>query len=222
MRELELGRELELRRELELGRELERAREGEVKRAGRLSMLRSYGHLVGACSVGGAAAAAARAVRSGSRTAMSARSCSAPLNVAEGSYSRKGNRKLRYHTALASLREALACFKQPPRSGTCPRSMQRCAGVSITCSARWCAWSAATDCSTASCRFEDGCVLLRLATAAGRDTCSVLPNQPHQRAEHMVEALVSERHRDQACIPVPQPSRSMRALRAAIQAPCGT
>ena len=35
---------------------------------------------------------------------------SAPLNVAEGSYSLGRNREARYHTALGSLREALACF----------------------------------------------------------------------------------------------------------------
>jgi len=37
--------------------------------------------------------------------------CSAPLNVAEGSYSRGKNRAARYHTALGSLREVLACFE---------------------------------------------------------------------------------------------------------------
>ena len=37
--------------------------------------------------------------------------CSAPLNVAEGSYSRGRNRVARYHTALGSLREVLACFE---------------------------------------------------------------------------------------------------------------
>ncbi len=36
---------------------------------------------------------------------------SAPLNVAEGSYSQGGNRKARYHTAQGSLREALACLE---------------------------------------------------------------------------------------------------------------
>src|SRR5215475_10806140 len=36
---------------------------------------------------------------------------SAPLNVAEGCYSRGQNRTARYHTALGSLREALACFE---------------------------------------------------------------------------------------------------------------
>jgi len=36
---------------------------------------------------------------------------SAPLNVAEGCYSRGKNRKARYHTALGSLREVLACFE---------------------------------------------------------------------------------------------------------------
>ena len=36
---------------------------------------------------------------------------SAPLNVAEGSYSRGRNRTVRYHTALGSLREVLACLE---------------------------------------------------------------------------------------------------------------
>ncbi len=36
---------------------------------------------------------------------------SAPLNIAEGSYNRGRNRVARYHTALGSLREALACFE---------------------------------------------------------------------------------------------------------------
>jgi four helix bundle protein len=37
--------------------------------------------------------------------------CRAVLNVSEGSYSRGKNRVARYHTALGSLREALACFE---------------------------------------------------------------------------------------------------------------
>jgi four helix bundle protein len=36
---------------------------------------------------------------------------SAPLNVAEGCYSRGGNRTARYHTALGSLREVFACLE---------------------------------------------------------------------------------------------------------------
>ncbi len=36
---------------------------------------------------------------------------SAPLNVAEGMYSRGRNRAARYHTALGSLREVQACFE---------------------------------------------------------------------------------------------------------------
>ena len=36
---------------------------------------------------------------------------SGPLNVAEGSYSQGRNRNARYHTAMGSLREALACFE---------------------------------------------------------------------------------------------------------------
>jgi four helix bundle protein len=45
---------------------------------------------------------------------------SAPLNVAEGSYSRGGNRNARYHTALGSLREALACFETAAALGYLP------------------------------------------------------------------------------------------------------
>ena len=36
---------------------------------------------------------------------------SSALNVAEGGYNRGKNRGARYHTALGSLREALACFE---------------------------------------------------------------------------------------------------------------
>jgi len=36
---------------------------------------------------------------------------SVPLNVAEGAYSRGRNRQARYQSALASAREALACFE---------------------------------------------------------------------------------------------------------------
>jgi four helix bundle protein len=36
---------------------------------------------------------------------------SVPLNIAEGSYSRGKNRLVRYHTALGSTREALACLE---------------------------------------------------------------------------------------------------------------
>jgi four helix bundle protein len=46
--------------------------------------------------------------------------CSAPLNVAEGSYSRGKNRQARYHTALGSLREALACFETAAAIGYLP------------------------------------------------------------------------------------------------------
>jgi len=38
-------------------------------------------------------------------------SCSIALNVAEGMYSRGRNRELRYHTALGSARETLACIE---------------------------------------------------------------------------------------------------------------
>jgi len=46
---------------------------------------------------------------------------SAPLNVAEGSYSRGKNRAARYHTALGSLREALACFEVAAALGYLPQ-----------------------------------------------------------------------------------------------------
>ena len=46
--------------------------------------------------------------------------CSAPLNVAEGSYSRGRNRAARYHTALGSLREVLACFEVGTALGHLP------------------------------------------------------------------------------------------------------
>ncbi len=45
---------------------------------------------------------------------------SAPLNVAEGSYNRGGNRPARYHTALGSLREALACLEVAEALGYLP------------------------------------------------------------------------------------------------------
>ena len=38
-------------------------------------------------------------------------SSSIALNVAEGMYSRGGNRNVRYHSALASARETLACLE---------------------------------------------------------------------------------------------------------------
>ena len=48
---------------------------------------------------------------------------SAPLNLAEGSYSRGKNRLVRYHTALGSVREARACFE----TATAFRLYARCA-----------------------------------------------------------------------------------------------
>jgi four helix bundle protein len=45
---------------------------------------------------------------------------SAPLNCAEGSYSRGGNRIARYHTALGSLREVLACLEVASAMGYVP------------------------------------------------------------------------------------------------------
>lgn len=52
----------------------------------------------------------------GRRDADLARQCrralsSAPLNVAEGSYSRGGNRNARYMNACGSLREVLSCLE---------------------------------------------------------------------------------------------------------------
>jgi four helix bundle protein len=38
-------------------------------------------------------------------------SCSIALNVAEGMYSRGANRQVRYHSALGSARETLACLE---------------------------------------------------------------------------------------------------------------
>jgi four helix bundle protein len=45
---------------------------------------------------------------------------SAPLNTAEGMYNRGKNRPARYHTALGSLREALACFEVAAALGYTP------------------------------------------------------------------------------------------------------
>ena len=45
---------------------------------------------------------------------------SAPLNVAEGSYSRGRNRAARYHNALGSLREVLACLEVAEALGYVP------------------------------------------------------------------------------------------------------
>jgi four helix bundle protein len=45
---------------------------------------------------------------------------SSVLNLAEGSYSGGGNRRARYHTALGSLREGLACFEVGAALGYLP------------------------------------------------------------------------------------------------------
>jgi four helix bundle protein len=45
---------------------------------------------------------------------------SAPLNMAEGSYSKGANRNARYHTAMGSLREVLACFEVAAAFGYLP------------------------------------------------------------------------------------------------------
>ena len=45
---------------------------------------------------------------------------SAPLNLAEGSYNRGRNRPARYHTALGSLREVLACLEVAAALGYLP------------------------------------------------------------------------------------------------------
>ena len=45
---------------------------------------------------------------------------SVPLNIAEGSYNRGKNRTARYHTALGSMREALACFEVGEALGYLP------------------------------------------------------------------------------------------------------
>jgi len=44
-------------------------------------------------------------------------SVSVALNVAEGMYSRGGNRNLRYHTALGSAQETLACLEAAEACG---------------------------------------------------------------------------------------------------------
>src|SRR3954471_19412858 len=46
--------------------------------------------------------------------------CSAPLNIAEGSYSRGRNHGARYHNALGSMREVLACFEVGAALGYLP------------------------------------------------------------------------------------------------------
>ena len=42
------------------------------------------------------------------------------LNVSEGSYSRGGNRQVRYHSALGSARETLACLEVAAVLGYAP------------------------------------------------------------------------------------------------------
>ena len=42
------------------------------------------------------------------------------LNVAEGQYSRGKNREVRYHSALGSARESLACFEIATAMGYAP------------------------------------------------------------------------------------------------------
>jgi len=63
---------------------------------------------------------------------------SAPLNLAEGSYSRGANRTARYHNALGSAREALACFEvaeawgyMPPLDAQRKDSFQRVIGTLV-------------------------------------------------------------------------------------------
>ena len=65
---------------------------------------------------------------------------SAPLNVAEGSYNRGGNRTARYHTAVGSLREALACLEDAEALGYLPpiaherrSQFERCIGTLVKC-----------------------------------------------------------------------------------------
>ena len=45
---------------------------------------------------------------------------SGPLNMAEGSYSRGKNRAARYHNAVGSMREVLACFEVAAALGYLP------------------------------------------------------------------------------------------------------
>jgi four helix bundle protein len=44
-------------------------------------------------------------------------STSVPLHLAEGSYSRGGNRNARYHTGLGEMRESLACLEVAEAKG---------------------------------------------------------------------------------------------------------
>ena len=65
------------------------------------------------------------------RQAMPKALSSAPLNVAEGMYNRGKNRPARYHTALGSLRETLACFEVAAAlRGTCLPSLRGSATLS--------------------------------------------------------------------------------------------
>ena len=110
-------------RSLDLGSA--RAGPGRIPRTGResikeISMLRIYPILIQLVrDLRPALATLAR------RDADLARQCrraltSAPLNVAEGTYSSGKNRPARYYTALGSLREALACFEVAEALGYMP------------------------------------------------------------------------------------------------------
>jgi len=50
---------------------------------------------------------------------------SIPLNLAEGAYSRGGNRKARYHTAMGSAAEVSAIFELAQGAGWIPRCAER-------------------------------------------------------------------------------------------------
>ena len=62
---------------------------------------------------------------------------SIPLNVAEGAYSRGKNRQVRYQSAAASAREALACLETAEGSAGCSRCSQSSALCSTVSSAPW-------------------------------------------------------------------------------------
>ncbi|MGC4089684.1 MAG: four helix bundle protein [Polyangiaceae bacterium] len=55
---------------------------------------------------------------------------SVPLNLAEGSYSRGGNRVAKYHVALGSAREALACLETAQAFGWIGPLAPECAALS--------------------------------------------------------------------------------------------
>jgi four helix bundle protein len=70
------------------------------------------------------------------------RRCSASvgLDLCEGMYSRGRNRAAKYHVALGSARQMLACLEVAEASATSSRLARPSAASSIASSARWCGW----------------------------------------------------------------------------------